>query len=195
MVTAVLDKSAPAARRATHVDLVAVTVGGVGIDIAGDQHTPIKRDDFAILLAAGCTKTKVFTTAPFTPGAEEPVTRRAPRDAVYKVKWFDPAKRELHTVHGTERAVFAGQRIGFAPRPEGGVLAYAGDEEFPIERLSPRAAYCIWVAKVKKPTRLTEGLRTTGAVITTGAGLVAGGTAAGFVNGVLDGDDECEDEE
>ena len=151
---------------------------------------------FALLLAGGCTKTKVFTTAPFSPGGEEPVIRRAPRDAVYKVKWFDPEKGDLHSLHGTERVVFAGQRIGFAPRAEGGVYAFAGDEQFPIERLSPRAAYCIWVTKVKKPTKLSEGLRKTGAVVATGAGLFAGGTAAGFVKGVLDwDDDECEDEE
>jgi hypothetical protein len=161
------------------------------------RHVAFATSLLVLLLSAGCTKTKVFTTAPFTPGAEDAVTRRAPRDAIYKVKWFDPEKGELHTVHGTERVVFAGQRIGFAPRPEGGVLALAGDEQFPIERVSPRAAYCIWVAKVKKPTRLTEGLRTTGGVMATGAGLVAGGAAAGFVNGVLDGDDEddeCEEE-
>ena len=158
-------------------------------------RVPLATSLLALLLACGCTKTKVFTTAPFAPGAEEPVTRRAPRDAFYKVKWFDPAKGELHTVHGTERAVFEGQRIGFAPRAEGGVLAVARDEEFPIERLSPRAAYCVWVAKVKKPTRLTEGLRTTGKVMATGAGLVAGGAAAGFVNEVLDGDDEDDERE
>ena len=142
----------------------------------------------ALLLVAGCTKTKVFTTAPFEPGAGTPVTRRAPRDAVYKVKWFDPAKGELHTVHGTERVVFAGQRIGFAPRPEGGVVAFAGDEEFPIERISPRAAYCIWVAKVKKETPLARRMRQ---VATAGGKLVIG--AAIIAADAYLSDDDCEE--
>src|SRR5688572_9725191 len=156
------------------------------------RRVPLATSLLTLLLAGGCTKTKVFTTAPFTPGAEEPVTRRAPRDAVYKVKWFDPAKGELHTVHGTERAVFAGQRIGFAPRPEGGVLAYAGDEAFPIERISPRASYCIWVAKVKKETMLARRMRQAGDVaarVVAGAALAA---AEGYLDGLGDDDDDCE---
>jgi hypothetical protein len=152
-------------------------------------RVPLATSLLALLLTAGCTKTKVFTTAPFTPGAEEPITRRAPRDAVYKVKWFDPAKGELHTLHGTERVVFAGERIGFAPRPEGGVLAFAGDEEFPIERISPRAAYCIWVAKVKKETMLARRMRQVAAA----GGKLAVGAAIIAADAYLSDDDDCEE--
>jgi hypothetical protein len=141
-----------------------------------------------LVLACGCTKTKVFTTAPFQPGTDEAVSRRAPRDAVYKVKWFDPQKGELNTVHGTDRVVFAGEPIGFAPNPEGGVLAFAGDEQFPIDRLSPRATYCVWVAKVKKETLLARRMRQAGHLAARGAAFVA----EGYLNGL--GSDDCDDD-
>jgi hypothetical protein len=41
-------------------------------------RVPLATSLLALLLTDGCTKTKVFTTAPFTPGAQEPITRRPP---------------------------------------------------------------------------------------------------------------------
>jgi hypothetical protein len=149
-----------------------------------------------LVLACGCTKTKVFTTAPIEPGADTAVTRRAPRDAVYKLKWFDLEKGELNTIHGTDHVVFAGQRIGFAPHPDGGLLAFAGDDEFQIDRLNRRAAYYVWVAKVKKETMLARRMRQAGNIAVAGSRVAAESalTAAdSYLSG--DGDDECVDDD
>src|SRR6185437_14857635 len=43
------------AGRAAHIDHIAVTGCRIGVDEARDQHTPVERNDLAVLLAAGRT--------------------------------------------------------------------------------------------------------------------------------------------
>lgn len=153
----------------------------------------------SVLSLAGCTKTKLYRAARFEPGEEMSITRAAPADGTYKVKWLNPRDGELHTVHGTERLLFKGQRLGFGRDEDGRVLAVAGEEAFALGRLNRHAGYCVWVGKVKKETKfagvMRETAEITGRVVATGA-VVTGVVALGIANACLDAaDDDCDDDE
>src|SRR5687767_9367817 len=95
------------------------------------------------LLAGGCMSTKTRRLARFDTGGDAPVIRPAPESAVYKVKYAGPIGHDLHAVGGTGRIVGEGEPIGFTTAGDGTVVAVAGDEQIPLDRLPPAARYCV----------------------------------------------------
>jgi hypothetical protein len=133
--------------------------------------------------------------------AGDGVTRVAPATAVYKVKFADGAD-ELRSHGGTRRVVRRGEPLGFATSPEGQVLAVAGAERIPLDRLPESARFCVWQHKVERPTQFTKevgkAVGTTGAVLGTAAlvtGVVAVHVAAEVVEDAVSDDDDDDESE
>jgi hypothetical protein len=136
------------------------------------------------LLAGGCTSTKTRRLARFDAGRAAPVLRPAPESGVYKVKYAGPAGHDLHAVGGTGRIVGEGEPIGFTTADDGTIVAVAGDDQIPLDRLPPAARYCVWSFKEKRATQFTREVGK--ATDTVGqAAAVAGGVA--LVGGLVVG--------
>jgi hypothetical protein len=93
------------------------------------------------------------------------------------VKWASDAKGPFRTVNQSKRLVARGERVGFATDDSGRVIAVAGREWFPLDRLPKGARYCTWTYQVEKETNLGKGLRTAGKAMGDAA-LVTGAAAA-----------------
>ena len=128
------------------------------------------------LLTTGCMSTKTRRLARFdTGGGASPVIRPAPASGVYKVKYAGPTGRDLRALGGTGRIVGQGEPIGFTAAEDGTVVAVAGDEQIPLDRLPPGARYCVWSFKAKRPTQFTREV---------GKATDTVGQAAAFAGGV-----------
>ena len=136
------------------------------------------------LLAGGCTSIKTRRLARFDTRGDAPVLRPAPETGVYKVKYAGPAGHDLHSVGGTGRIVGEGETIGFTAAGDGTVMAVAGGEQIPLERLPPAARYCVWSFKEKRATQFTREVGKAGDTVGQAA-AVAGGVA--LVGGLVVG--------
>lgn len=136
------------------------------------------------LSAGGCTSTKTRRLARFDTGGDAPVVRPAPESGVYKVKYAGPSGHDLHAVGGTGRILGEGDPIGFTTAGNGTIVAVAGGEQIPLDRLPPAARYCVWSFKEKRATQFTREVGK--ATDTVGqAAAVAGGVA--LVGGLVVG--------
>ena len=124
----------------------------------------------------GCTATRERSVARYELGAAAKV-QQAPDSGIFKVKWASDAEGPFKTVTQTKRLVAKGEKVGFATDDGGRVIAVAGREWFPLDRLPKGARYCAWTYQVEKETKLSKGLRTAGKAIGDAA-LVTGGAAA-----------------
>jgi hypothetical protein len=129
-----------------------------------------------LLTACGCTATRERSVARYELGAAAKV-QPAPDSGIFKVKWASDAKGPFQTVTQTKRLVARGEKVGFATDDGGRVIAVAGREWFPLDRLPNGARYCAWTYQVEKETKLGKGLKTAGKAIGDAA-LVTGGAAA-----------------
>ena len=151
-------------------------------------------------VCTGCTSTRVKRVARFEP-ADGPalVQRQAPESAAYKVKFADGSGDELRTLGGSKRIVRRGDLLGFTTSAEGTVIAIAGEEQFPLNKLPPSARYCVWVSREERQTQFARELNkaaTTAAVGTLVTVIVAGAVSMELWDQQLDDDcDEAEDDE
>lgn len=127
------------------------------------------------LTTAGCTSTRVTRVARFEPAGDAgAVHYPAPQSAAYKVKYASARGEGLRAVGGTKRIVGRGEPLGFATSPDGKVVAVAGDEQLPLDKLPPGARYCVWTFKEKRPTQFSREL---GKVTATAASAAVFGAA------------------
>jgi hypothetical protein len=143
---------------------------------------PFARVVFSALLVAlgagGCNTWKVTRVARFEPGQPaRDVHRPAPQSAAYKVRYASASGDELRTVGGTKRIVGEGRTLGFTAAPDGTVIAVAGDEQIPLDRLPPSARFCVWTTKERRPTQFTREVGK--AAGTVGGAALTGGAVVG----------------
>src|SRR4051812_18467235 len=104
---------------------------------------------FAALIASagGCTSTKLTRVARYEPGRTPAEVRLpAPVSAAYRVKYADASGDGLRTLGGTQRIVGRGDTLGFVRAADGTLVAVAGDERIPLDKLPESARYCVWIA-------------------------------------------------
>jgi hypothetical protein len=124
----------------------------------------------------GCSVTRERAVARYELGAGSKL-QQAPDGGLFKVKWASEPKGPFRTVTQTKRLLAKGEKVGFATDDGGRVIAVAGRERFPLDRLPKGARYCAWTYQVEKETNLGKGLRSAGKAIGDAA-LVTGGVAA-----------------
>lgn len=149
------------------------------------------------LAACGCTSTHVTRVARFeTARAADAVYTAAPASAAYKVKYADARGKGLKSVGGSKRIVRRGDPLGFATSPDGALVAVAGNERFPLDKLPPDARYCVWTAKEKRPTQFSREVGKATTTVATAALIGAIGMGAAYTELLAadDRDDRCEDE-
>ena len=173
------------------------------------RHVAIGRTHLALLLLAlfvtggsGCTRTRLTRVARFEPAlASDAIYKSAPRSAEYKVKYAVAGGDGLKGVGGTKRIVRRGDALGFTTTPEGTVIAVAGQEQFPLDKMPASARYCVWVSREERPTQFTREVGKVAAVAATGVlvgavgvgAIATGANAAALENYEPDEDDEdCE---
>jgi hypothetical protein len=132
------------------------------------------------LCAGGCNSWKVTRLARFEPGraAVRDVHRPAPRSAAYKVQYASASGDELRTLGGTRRIVGEGKTLGFTAAPDGTVVAVAGEEQIPLDKLPSSARFCVWTCKERRPTQFTREVGK--AAGTVGGAALTGGAAVGI---------------
>src|SRR3954454_7869827 len=109
----------------------------------------------------GCTVTRERSVARYELGAAAKV-QQTPDSGIFKVKWTSDPKGRYQTVTQTNRLLAKGEKVGFATDDGGRVIAVAGRERFPLDRLPKRARFCAWTYQVEKESNLGKGLRTAG---------------------------------
>ena len=146
-------------------------------------------------LLSGCGTVHTERVAKFKPGTGIK-TVRVTEPGAYQVHWKQRSSDKLHVVRETARFLRKDQTVGFEQRPDGTIIAIAGDERIPLPAPPRKAVYCMWYTKWDEPTALTNG---TAAAIK-GAGNVAAVGALVGVAAVLavaeadtsnDDDDTC----
>jgi hypothetical protein len=143
------------------------------------------------LCAGGCNSWKVTRLARFEPGraAVRDVHRPAPQSAAYKVQYASASGKGLRTVGGTKRIVCEGQPLGFTEAPDGMVIAVAGEEQIPLDKLPVSARFCVWTTKERRPTQFAREVGKVAAAALKG-GVVVGIAALEIASDPPDRDDE-----
>jgi hypothetical protein len=136
------------------------------------------------VIAGGCTSTKLTRVARYDPGrAPAGVVREAPASAAYRVKYADASGTGLRTLGGTRRIVGRGDTLGFVRGPGGTLVAVAGEERIPLDKLPASARYCVWIARREQPSQFTRevGKAVGTAAVATATGAAVAGLATGAV--------------
>src|SRR5947209_20479572 len=98
---------------------------------------------FPLLLAAaicGCTAMRERSVARYELGAPAKV-QQAPDSSIFKVKWASDGQGPFHSMAQTKRLIPKGEKVGFATDDGGRVIAVAGRESFPLDRLPKDARF------------------------------------------------------
>jgi hypothetical protein len=142
----------------------------------------------------GCVRTQVRRVARFAPSApDEGIERRAPVSAVYRVMYAGGGRPGLHRLPGSGRIVARGEAIGFSRREDGRLVAVAGEERVPLDKLPPSARYCVWLAEVKRQTEFGKVVaKATNAAAKTAT--VAAGVGAGAVGSYLENEEAADEQ-
>ena len=145
--------------------------------------------DFVLvsLLIGGCTKTIQQRVAAYYPGAA-PTTQPVPKAAIYSIRFLDEKGKKTGGLIDSHRYLGAGEHAGFDLDEDNGIVAVAGNEEFPIT--IPPGYGAIWSATYQKRTQfakeVSKAAKTTGKV----AGYIAKGLVVRVVG---DDDDDWDD--
>ena len=101
----------------------------------------------------GCMDSEVHRLVRFEPGAPK-VQKKAPVTGVYRVKYATAAEvdqKGLPRIDETLLVVRKGERLGFYSSDEGGVVAFAGGQTFPLRTLPDTAVFCVWTYRARPP--------------------------------------------
>ena len=138
---------------------------------------PISLIFVALCVAGGCTQRQEQTHAQWEMGSPQKL-KPALLGGLYEVKWSASANGPRFAVPASKRIVGEGDLIGFAPNEGGGVLAFAGRDQFEIHRLPAQARYWAWSTETVRESQVARNLRTTATIV--------GGTA--FLGGLIFGE-------
>jgi hypothetical protein len=141
-----------------------------------------------LLLIGGCTRTVQHRVAGYYPGAA-PTTQQVPKTAIYSIRFLDEKGKKTGGIPDSHRLLAAGEHAGFDVNEEKGLVAVAGNTQFPIT--IPAGYGAVWSATYHKPTQFSKEM----AKAATGVGKAIGNIAAGTIEGFLNEADEDEMEE
>ncbi|HEX8913822.1 MAG TPA: hypothetical protein VF796_15850 [Humisphaera sp.] len=139
---------------------------------------------------AGCAKWSERRVAKYEVGGPEKV-RAAPEPGVYEVKWAAAVDGPRKPVPASSRVLPPFAAIGFAPDADGAVVAVAGGERFPLDRLPPEARYVVWSTKVPRQDRRFPAMTARALLRAARVTLMASAVVA---EKVLLGDDDDDDD-
>ena len=138
------------------------------------------------LLFCGCTTTVQHRVAGYYPGTV-PTTQPVPKTAVYSIRFLDENGKKTGGLIYSHLLLEAGEHAGFDINEEKGIVAVAGDKQFPIT--IPPGYGAVWSATYHKQTQFAKEVSK--AAKTTGK--MAGFIAKGIVEGLAGDDDDDSD--
>ena len=139
------------------------------------------------ILLPGCVRVVQHRVANYLPGAP-PTTQPVPETDVYAVKVLNSKGKKVYGIDGSQNFLRQGEHVGFSTNDTGTVLAFAGNNSFPVE--VPAGHSIVWASFSRRPTQLSKEMAK--ATVTAGKAAAVGGGL--FMRALLkldDNDDDC----
>jgi hypothetical protein len=140
------------------------------------------------ILLPGCVRVVQHRIANYSPGAPA-TTQPVPETAVYDVKVLNHKGKKVYGIDGSQNFLKQGDHVGFSTNDSGTVVAFAGNNSFPVE--VPAGHSIVWSSFSRRPTQFSKELGKAAKATVKGAGLFTGAVIEGIIKGGEDDDEDC----